>query len=154
MDAAKAKALSGIAAPVEARATVLLERISGRPLARVQLGGGMALASVQPQGSSANAPVEQMSAGEQEQIYFATRLALAEVLAEKERQVLVLDDPLLVNTDTERLAHVLELIAEKSERLQFLILTCHPGRYLELPHAVSRSMDTLAAVPANAGAQA
>jgi len=96
---------------VEARATVLLERISGRPLARVQLGDGMALESVQPHGCNANAPVDQMSAGEQEQIYFATRLALAEVLAEKERQVLVLDDP-LVNTDTERLARVLELIAE------------------------------------------
>ena len=103
----------------------------------------MALESVQPQGCSAKSTVDQMSAGEQEQIYFATRLALAEVLAEKERQVLVLDDP-LVNTDTDRLARVLELIAEKSAHLQFLILTCHPGRYLELPHAVSRSMDKLA----------
>jgi DNA repair exonuclease SbcCD ATPase subunit len=146
VDEAKAKALSGIAAPVEARATVLLERISGRPLARVQLGDGMALESVQPHGCSANAPVDQMSAGEQEQIYFATRLALAEVLAEKERQVLVLDDP-LVNTDTERLARVLELIAEKSAHLQFLILTCHPGRYLELPNAVARSMDKLTCAP-------
>ena len=153
LDEAKAKALIGIAAPVEARATVLLERISGRPLARVQLGDGMALESVQPQGCSANATVDQMSAGEQEQIYFATRLALAEVLAEKERQVLVLDDP-LVNTDTDRLARVLELIAEKSAHLQFLILTCHPGRYLELPHAVSRSMDKLADTAVSTEAQA
>jgi DNA repair exonuclease SbcCD ATPase subunit len=153
LDEAKAKALIGIAAPVEARATVLLERISGRPLARVQLGEGMALESVQPQGCSANATVDQMSAGEQEQIYFATRLALAEVLAEKERQVLVLDDP-LVNTDTDRLARVLELITEKSAHLQFLILTCHPGRYLELPHAVSRSMDKLAEIAVSTEAQA
>ena len=93
-----------------------------------------------------------MSAGEQEQIYFATRLALAEVLSEKERQVLVLDDP-LVNTDTHRLARVLELIAEKSARLQFVILTCHPGRYLELPNAVSRSMDKLADTAASTEAQ-
>jgi recombinational DNA repair ATPase RecF len=153
VEEAKAKALSGIAAPVEARATVLLERISGRRLARVQLGDGMALESVQPHGCSANAPVDQMSAGEQEQIYFATRLALAEVLAEKERQVLVLDDP-MVNTDTERLARVLELIAEKSAHLQFLILTCHPGRYLELPHAVSISMDKLTCAPVVTEAQA
>jgi hypothetical protein len=153
LDEAKAKALIGIAEPVEARATVLLERISGRPLARIQLGGGMALESVQPQGCSANATVDQMSAGEQEQIYFATRLALAEVLAEKERQVLVLDDP-LVNTDTDRLARVLELITEKSAHLQFLILTCHPGRYLELPHAVSRSLDKLADAAVSTEAQA
>jgi uncharacterized protein YhaN len=90
-----------------------------------------------------------MSAGEQEQIYFATRLALAEVLAEKERQVVVLDDP-LVNTDTERLSRVLELVAEKSGRLQFVILTCHPGRYLELPGAVSKSMEKLVAAEASA----
>lgn len=152
VDDAKAKALVGIAEPVEARATVLLERISGRPLARVQLGEGMALRSIQPEGCSGNAPVDQMSAGEQEQIYFATRLALAEVLSEKERQVLVLDDP-LVNTDTHRLARALELIGEKSGRLQFVILTCHPGRYIELPKTVSRSMDQLASVLAAAEAQ-
>jgi uncharacterized protein YhaN len=152
VDEAKAKALSGIAAPVEARATALLERISGRPLARVQLGDGMALESVQPQGFSANTPVDQMSGGEQEQIYFATRLALAEVLAEKERQVVVLDDP-LVNTDPDRLARVLELVAEKSTQLQFLILTCHPDRYLELPHTVSRSMEKLAETPVNTEVQ-
>jgi ABC-type Mn2+/Zn2+ transport system ATPase subunit len=153
LDEAKATALAGIAEPVETRATALLERISGRPLAHVQIGDGMALRSVQPEGCSGNTPVDQMSAGEQEQIYFATRLALAEVLSEKDRQVLVLDDP-LVNTDTERLARVLELIAEKSAHLQFLILTCHPGRYLELPHAVSRSMDKLACAPVVTEAQA
>ena len=153
VEEAKAKALAGIAGPVETRATALLERISGRPLARVQLGEGMALRSIQPEGCSGNAPVDQMSAGEQEQIYFATRLALAEVLSETERQVLVLDDP-LVNTDTNRLGRALELIAEKSGRLQFVILTCHPGRYIELPNTVSRSMDHLTSdLAATAGAQ-
>jgi uncharacterized protein YhaN len=73
-------------------------------------------------------------------------------LSEKERQVLVLDDP-LVNTDTHRLARALELIGEKSGRLQFVILTCHPGRYIELPKTVSRSMDQLASVLAAAEAQ-
>jgi energy-coupling factor transporter ATP-binding protein EcfA2 len=150
VDDAKAKALAGIAEPVEVRATALLERISGRPLARVQLGDGMALRAIEPEGCSGEAPVDQMSAGEQEQIYFATRLALAEVLSEKERQVLVLDDP-LVNTDANRLARAVELIAEESERLQFVILTCHPGRYIELPKAVSRSMDHLTPTLAGAG---
>ena len=98
--------------PWKARATALLERISGRPLARVQTWRWHGSSLHSADGCSEDAPVDQMSAGEQEQIYFATRLALAEVLSEKERQVLVLDDP-LVNTDTERLARVLELIAEK-----------------------------------------
>jgi uncharacterized protein YhaN len=93
-------------------------------------------------GSNQAAPVEQMSAGEQEQIYFATRLALAEVLSEGERQVLVLDDP-LVNTDPERLPRVLEIIQEKSGRMQFVILSCHPERYMDLPGGVVHHLEKL-----------
>jgi uncharacterized protein YhaN len=148
VDEAKAKALEGIAVPVEERATAMLEGIVGRPFARIRLGGGMELASVQPQGCAGSAPVEQMSAGEREQIYFATRLALAEVLTQGGRQVLVLDDP-LVNTDGERLPRVLELMKQRSHRLQFVILSCHPERYLELPGIASRHMDKLEPSPAN-----
>ena len=142
VEEAKAKVLAGIAEPVEARATGILERIVGRPFAQIQLGDGMELKSVRPEGCNQVAPVEQMSAGEKEQIYFATRLALAEVLSEAERQVLVLDDP-LVNTDPERLPRVLDLIKEKSDHLQFVILSCHPERYLELPGAVVCHMEKL-----------
>jgi len=142
LDQAKAKVLAGISEPVEQRATTILERIVGRPFARIQLGDGMDLKSVRPDGCNQVAPVEQMSAGEQEQIYFATRLALAEVLSEGERQVLVLDDP-LVNTDPERLPRVLEIIQEKSGRLQFVILSCHPERYMDLPGGVVHHLEKL-----------
>jgi DNA repair exonuclease SbcCD ATPase subunit len=142
VDEAKAKVLAGISEPVEQRATTILERIVGRPFARIQLGDGMDLKSVRPDGCNQAAPVEQMSAGEQEQIYFATRLALAEVLSEGERQVLVLDDP-LVNTDPERLPRVLEIIKEKSGRLQFVILSCHPERYMDLPGGVVHHLEKL-----------
>jgi ABC-type Mn2+/Zn2+ transport system ATPase subunit len=142
VDEAKAKVLSGIAEPVEARASGILERIVGQPFAQIQLGDGMELKSVRPEGCSQAAPVEQMSAGEKEQIYFATRLALAEVLSEGGRQVLVLDDP-LVNTDPERLPRVLELIKERSDRLQFVILSCHPERYVDLPGALVCHMEKL-----------
>jgi DNA repair exonuclease SbcCD ATPase subunit len=142
VDEAKAKVLAGIAEPVEARATGILERIVGRPFARIQLGEGMELKSVRPEGCNQAAPAEQMSAGEKEQIYFATRLALAEVLSEGERQVLVLDDP-LVNTDPERLPRVLELIEEKSDRLQIVILSCHPERYVDLSGALVCHMEKL-----------
>ena len=102
----------------------------------------MSLESVSPEGCSTSAAVEQMSSGEREQIYFATRLALADVLATDERQVVVLDDP-LVDTDADRLSRVLELINERSDRLQFVILSCHPERYLGLPKLVLRHMDKL-----------
>jgi DNA repair exonuclease SbcCD ATPase subunit len=121
VDEAKAKALAGISEPVEQRAAAILERIVGRPFVQIQLGGGLESKSVRPEGCDGPAPVADMSAGEREQIYFAARLALAEVLSGGERQVLVLDDP-LVNTDPERLPRVLELIKEKSARLQFSVL--------------------------------
>lgn len=140
VDEAKAKVLAGIAEPVEKRATAILERIVGYPFAKVQLGDEMQLESIRPQGCKNAASVEQVSAGEQEQIYFATRLALAEVLSAEERQVLVLDDP-LVNTDADRLPRVMELVKEKSDRLQFVILTCHPERYIDLPVAAVRHME-------------
>lgn len=142
VEGAKAKVLAGISEPVEQRATAILERIAGRPFASIQLGDGMELKSVRPEGCSEPASVEDMSAGEKEQTYFATRLALADVLCEGGRQVLVLDDP-LVNTDPERLLRVLELIKEKSDRLQFVILSCHPERYVDLSGAVVRQMEKL-----------
>jgi exonuclease SbcC len=142
VDTAKAKVLAGISEPVEERATALLERIVGRPFARIRLGEAMKLESVDPEGCSASAAVEQMSSGEREQIYFATRLALADVLGTQERQVVVLDDP-LVDTDADRLSRALELIHERSDRLQFVFLTCHPERYLSLPKLASQHMAKL-----------
>jgi len=73
-------------------------------------------------------PIESASGGEREQIYLATRLALAEVLAKDERQLVVLDD-VLTATDTGRLARVMGILEEVAQRLQVLILTCHPARY-------------------------
>ena len=137
----KAKALEG----------KILERIAGAPMATIELGGNLAPAPVQPDGCSAEAPLDQMSAGEQEQIYFATRIALVEVVSQNDRQVLLLDDP-LVNTDGERLARILDLINEHSDQLQFVILSCHPERYAplhraarhELAHGEILTMDSLA----------
>jgi DNA repair exonuclease SbcCD ATPase subunit len=150
VDTAKANALAGIAEPVEKRATELLERISGGPLARVRLGNGMEILSVEPAASGGDACIEEMSAGEQEQIYFATRVALADVLAGGERQVLVFDDP-LVNTDADRFGRALRLLDEKRDHFQYVILTCHPGRYIELPNAVSRSIESSVAAAVNPG---
>jgi len=147
--AAKAKVLAGISEPVEERATTLLERIVGRPFARIRLGDSMNLDSVHPEGCTGGAPLEQMSSGEREQIYFATRLALADVLGNQERQVVVLDDP-LVDTDADRLSRALELIHERFDRLQFVILSCHPERYLSLPKLASQHLAKLEAQPDSA----
>lgn len=78
--------------------------------------------------------VKQMSGGEREQIYLAARLALADVLARGERQLVVLDD-VLTATDAGRLARVMGVLEEAAQRLQVLVLTCHPERYRGLTGA-------------------
>lgn len=124
----RAAALAAVAAPVEAAASRLLERIAGGRLGRVRLGEAFEPGHVLPEPTGGAVPVESVSGGEREQVYLATRLALAEVLARDERQLLLLDD-VLTATDTGRLARVMGILEEAAERLQVLILTCHPERY-------------------------
>ena len=79
-------------------------------------------------------PVNGVSGGEKEQIYLATRLALAEVVARDERQLVVLDD-VLTATDSGRLGRTLRILKETSDKIQLVILTCHPERYGALADA-------------------
>jgi uncharacterized protein YhaN len=93
--------------------------------------------------------VGQLSGGEKEQIHLVTRLALADVLAKDERQLVVFDD-ILTFTDAGRLARVLKLLEEAAQRLQVLVLTCHPERYRGLGSA--QFMDLLQCEEATAAA--
>ena len=127
-------ALAAVAAPVEVAATRTLQRIAGNRLGRVQLGEAFEPRQVMPGATDAPVSIENMSGGEREQIYLATRLALADVIAKDERQLVVLDD-VLVATDSGRLARVTRILEEAGQRLQVLILTCHPERYLGLAGA-------------------
>ena len=127
-------ALAAVAAPVEAAATRMLQRIAGSRLGRVQLGDAFEPGHVLPELAEGSVAVEQVSGGEREQIYLATRLALADVLARGERQLVVLDD-VLTATDAGRLARVMGILEEAAQRLQVLVLTCHPERYRGLAGA-------------------
>jgi hypothetical protein len=148
----RAQALAGVVEPVESAVARTLQRIAGPRLGRVRLGDALEPAQVIPaslamgtsvetgvpvrMGASVETgvPVENVSGGEQEQLHLATRLALAEVLAKDERQLVVLDDVLLA-TDTGRMARVLRVLEDAAQRLQVLILTCHPERYRALDGA-------------------
>jgi uncharacterized protein YhaN len=124
----RAEAVAAVAGPVEAAATRMLQRIAGGRLGRLRLGEGFEPEHVAPELAGGPVPVDSASGGEREQIHLATRLALAEVLAKEERQLVVLDD-VLTATDTPRLARIQEILEEAAQRLQILILTCHPERY-------------------------
>ncbi len=90
--------------------------------------------AVAPETAEASVNLDNLSGGEQEQLYLATRLALADALAKHERQMVVLDD-VLTATDAGRFARVMTVLEEAAQRLQVIILTCHPERYRGMGNA-------------------
>lgn len=81
-------------------------------------------------------PPGALSQGARDQIYFAVRLAIVELLGGREPQPLLLDDP-FVHFDPERGERALELIREFSERHQVLLFSCDP-RYEQFGGTVIR----------------
>ena len=127
----KAAIVAAVAAPVERTATHMLSRIAGPRLGTVQFTENFVPVGVRPEIVSEPVDLTNLSGGEQEQLFLITRLALGQVLAKDERQLVVLDD-VLNATDTGRLARVLTLLEESADHLQIVILTCHPERYRAL----------------------
>ena len=142
--ACKAAMVAAVAAPVERTATHMLGRIAGPRLGSVRLTENFVLAGVRPELADEPVDLSNLSGGEQEQIFLIIRLALGQVLAKVERQLVVLDD-VLNATDTGRLARVLTLLEECADRLQIVILTCHPERYRGLEAAAFFDLKTLIA---------
>ena len=87
-------------------------------------------------------PFATLSIGAREQVAVLTRLALADLLRERGRPVvLILDDP-LVNSDDERFRRMeLALRKAASSPLQIVILTCHEARYETMGAKIIRMAD-------------
>jgi uncharacterized protein YhaN len=103
----------------------------------IAIGEGLSPTGLIDELSGSILPIEgTLSSGEKEQIYLATRLALAEVLAEKRgRQLFVVDDALTA-TDPSRLRRFVAILEELSrERLQVIVTTADPSRYLGISGA-------------------
>lgn len=130
----KNRMVASVAAPVERSATRMLSRIVGPRLGKISLAADFVPEAICPDIMSEQVAIQNLSGGEQEQLYLVARLALAEVLSKHQRQLVVLDD-VLNATDAGRLARLLNLMEEVSERLQIVILTCHPERYRALEGA-------------------
>lgn len=145
----RARALLAVTGPVEATATRTLHRIAGGRLGRVQLDEGFEPAHISPDLAESPVTIESVSGGEREQIYLATRLALADVITKDQRQLVVLDD-VLTATDAGRLARIMTILEEAAQRMQVLILTCHPERYRGLQG--SQFVDLEAILSSGAGA--
>lgn len=138
----RAEAVASISSPVEAVATRTLRRISGRKIGNIKVGEEFRPSAVVPDAMSETVQVDNLSGGEKEQLYLATRLALADVLAKDDRQMLVFDD-VLTATDSGRLARIMTILEEAAQRLQIIILTCHPERYRGLKQATFHDLERL-----------
>ena len=133
--ACRTETLAGVTAPVESIVTRNLMRIAGPRFGRVRLGETFEPVHVVPRETeNINATPGDLSGGEQEQLYFVTRLALAEVLSRDERQLVVLDD-VLAFTDSGRLNRALAILEEAAQRNQVVVLTCRPEWYRGIPSA-------------------
>jgi DNA repair exonuclease SbcCD ATPase subunit len=150
---ARAEMMAAVTAPVERIATDYLEEICGSALAEIRLTQTLAAERVIPaalaESGEPTVELDRLSGGEREQIFFCTRLALGSELARRERQMVVLDD-VLTSTDDERMGRICRLLAKVSDRLQVIILTCHPERFVNLPGA--NRIDVRAALDRNAKA--
>ena len=77
-------------------------------------------------------PFSSLSIGTREQIAVLVRLAMADLLREQGKPVmLILDDP-LVNSDDGRFEGMARALRKAAENLQILVLTCHEARYKSL----------------------
>jgi len=140
--ACRSNAIAAVSKPVEEKASRTLQRIAGRKLGKIEIGEAFIPASVMPESIEESVALDNLSGGEQEQLYLATRLALAEVLGKDDRQMVVLDD-VLTATDARRLARVMGVLEEAAQQLQILVLTCHPERYRALKNTQFFDLENL-----------
>jgi DNA repair protein SbcC/Rad50 len=119
---------AAVAKPVADKATGLLHRIAGSRLGAIALEESFNPSALTPAVSATPVTIDDLSGGETEQVHLAVRLALASQIADGERQLVVLDD-VLTATDAGRLARIQTILDELAQRLQIVILTCHPERY-------------------------
>jgi energy-coupling factor transporter ATP-binding protein EcfA2 len=122
-----------VVSPITMRASRLFQQINDRRMGMISLSENMDIAGFMPVETSGRMVGidANLSGGEKEQLYLATRLALAEYLipAGSGKHPVVLDD-FLTATDDVRMSRIKELVETMTERFQFLILTCHPERYM------------------------
>jgi chromosome segregation ATPase len=131
----KQAATKAVLAPLEQRLTTAFAELTGNSHRHVFLDEHLQIAGIGRTREEAHA-FDQLSQGAKEQLLLCLRLAVAQELATDEPQVLILDD-VLVHTDPLRQDRILDVLGAQTDRLQILILTCHPDRYRGVGQLIS-----------------
>jgi DNA repair exonuclease SbcCD ATPase subunit len=129
LGAVQREAVQAVIEPIRRRAQQTLQRIAGGKFEGISFGDQLLPSGIQPQSAEqTTVSLDELSGGEREQVYFAVRLALADIAFRGRRELLVLDD-VFVYTDMTRVARIVSILEEAAERFQIVLLTCHPERY-------------------------
>ena len=115
---------------IEERVSRILSAVTDRSGRYVRVGDDFAVSGFSSEAADTSTrDVQSLSAGTQEQLWMAFRIALSETYARKHgRQVMVLDD-VLVYTDPDRHDRMLQVLRRAAEHLQVFILTSRPSLY-------------------------
>jgi hypothetical protein len=128
----RAEHVAAVVEPVTIASTRYLTRIAGLHMGNIAIGDGLAPHGLIDAASRLRLAIDgTLSTGEKEQIYLATRLALAEIIAKQRgRQLFVVDDAMTA-TDPNRLRRFIAILEELSrDRLQVVVTTADRSRYL------------------------
>jgi len=131
------KTIGELSKPIRKRVTDDLEKLLGTKYSLI-FNKEMKPDTVIAHGEEA--PIDFLSFGTQEQVWCIFRLALGNILSRDERQLVVLDDP-LVNTDPVRMHHALQILEENAKNMQIIVVTCDVDKYNSLTDANFISMD-------------
>lgn len=129
--------------PISQRASRILQRITGPRFEEVHFDETLLPSGVAHEHADDPVLLSHISGGEQEQVHFAVRMALADAAFRDGRQLVVLDD-VFTYTDASRLSRIAMILDEIADRFQIVLLTCHPERYRGLPSATFFDLERLA----------
>jgi exonuclease SbcC len=129
----RTKSVESLSDPVKKMVNEDLKRLLGIKYA-VHLDEGIKPISVTSSSWGTVIPIENLSFGTEEQIWYLFRLALGRLLSHEERQLVVLDDP-LANTDASRLHRALQILEDAAHQLQIIVVTCDVDKYNWLSNA-------------------
>jgi DNA repair exonuclease SbcCD ATPase subunit len=136
----RGRTIENLTTPIQKMMTEDLRNLFGEKYIGVKFDEGIKPIAVEVPTWRVDAPIDILSFGTKEQMWYLFRLALGVLLSSEEKQLVVLDDP-LANTDPSRMHRALQILKDKSNKLQIIVITCDVDKYNWLPNASFKSLE-------------
>jgi len=136
----RGKTIESLTNPIQKMMAEDLRNLFGEKYTSVRFDEGVKPISVEVPTWEVDAPIDILSFGTKEQMWYLFRLALGRLLSSEERQLVVLDDP-LANTDPGRMRRALQILEDRANELQIIVITCDVDKYNWLSNASFISLE-------------